>query len=130
MSARRRTESMAVLVVGGRFWESGLLKTWLKPPALKVPPTSVCVGLALHLATGPANSVRGWLALACGAVQRYVPPTPVTSGSLAGHSTVGKGMVGKILGGCFCELAVPPSPEEPNPVRPSARAAIQSCARS
>src|SRR5712691_913176 len=107
----------------------GLEKTWLKPPPLKVQPTSVCVGLALHLNTGPTNSVRGWVAVACGSVHRYVPPTPVTSGSLAGHSTVGNGNVTGFVTGVFLLLAEPPSPDDPRTVTPLAAAEIYAWRR-
>ncbi len=54
---------------------------------------------------------------AAGSVHRYVPPTPVTSGSEAGHSTVGNGMsVPPVATGVLMMLAVPPSPDEPSTV--------------
>ena len=67
----------------------------------------------LHFAPtrGTMSFVRGWLAVAAGSVQRYVPPMPVTSGSDAGHDTVGYGMLEPPWPtGDFMPFADPPSP--------------------
>src|SRR5215469_8226989 len=64
-----------------------------------------------------------------GLVHRYVPPTPVTSGSEAGHSTVRNGNTFGFLTGWNVELAVPPSPELPSTVTPSAAAEMYACRR-
>src|SRR5205823_5414253 len=53
---------------------------------------------------------------------RYVQPRPVTSGSEAGHSTVGNGNVPGFLTGVKVVLAVPLSPELPSTVTPFAAA--------
>src|SRR5258708_36671505 len=114
MSGTPRIEPIAVLPAGNVFWYAGLSNTWLKPPPANVQPTSATPGFALHFAGGPAVTVRGCAAVAVGSVQRYVPPTPVTSGSDAGHSTVGASMVEPPLPtGWLCELAEPPPPDEP-----------------
>ena len=55
-------------------------------------------------------------------VHRYVPPTPVTSGSDAGHSTVGNGNVFGWSTGVLELFADPPSPELPSTVTPFAAA--------
>ena len=76
---------------------------------------------------GLMNVVRAWLAPAFGSVQRYVPPTPVTSGSEAGHSTVGSGMsFPPFATGDFIALAVPPSPDDPRTVTPFAAAFLNA----
>ena len=46
----------------------------------------------------------------------------MTSGSLAGHSTVGNGKGVGFLTGVFLTFALPPSPEEPSTVTPLAAA--------
>jgi hypothetical protein len=71
--------------------------------------------------------VLAWLAPAVGLVHRYVPPTPVTSGSDAGHSTVGSGMrLPPFPTGDFFALAVPPSPDDPSTVTPFAAAFLNA----
>ncbi len=58
-------------------------------------------------------------ALAVALVHRYVPPTPVTSGSDAGHCTVGNGISDPpACTGVFSMLAVPLSPDDPSTVTP------------
>src|SRR5262249_469516 len=65
-----------------------------------------------------------------GSVHRYVPPTPGTSGSEAGHSTVGTvKAVPPLPTGAFPPLAVPPSPDEPSTVTPLAAAEMNACRR-
>jgi hypothetical protein len=46
-----------------------------------------------------------------GFVHRYVPPTPVTNGSEAGHQTAGKGNTVGFLTGSFDNAADPKSPD-------------------
>ena len=53
----------------------------------------------------------------------------MTSGSEAGHSTVGNGIVFGFLTGCFNTLAVPASPEAPSTVTPFAAAEMNACHR-
>src|SRR5881392_2502984 len=68
---------------------------------------------------GSMYVVRAWFVVAAGSVHRYVPPTPVTSGSDAGHSTVGNGnVVPPLPTGVLREFAEPPSPDEPSTVTP------------
>jgi hypothetical protein len=79
----------------------------------------------LHFAPIPALMyvARLGVPLAVGSVQRYVPPTPVTSGSEAGHSTVGYGIsLPPVATGDFIVLALPPSPDDPSTVTPLAAA--------
>src|SRR5258708_22604179 len=53
-----------------------------------------------------------------GLVQRYVPPTDVTSGSEGGQITDGYGMTAGFFTGCFMVLVEPPSPEEASTLTP------------
>src|SRR6267142_782266 len=65
-------------------------------------------------------------------VQRYVPPTAVTSGSEPGQMTLGYGMSRESLTGTFMPLVVPPSPLEARTVTLFARAfsnVVRSCFR-
>jgi hypothetical protein len=58
-------------------------------------------------------------------VQRYVPPTPVTSGSEAGHSTAGCGIRDPPEAtGDFVKFVEPSSPDEPRTVTPFAAASL------
>jgi len=88
----------------------------LKPPPEKVQATSSNAAqgpLLAHFAPMPAawNGVRGWFADAVGSVHRYVPPTPVTSGSDAGHSTAGCGIsLPPAATGDFVKFVEPSSP--------------------
>ncbi|MFJ9840280.1 hypothetical protein ACIRYZ_07400 [Kitasatospora sp. NPDC101155] len=104
-------------------------KTWLNPPPALVQPTSPAPGLAWQLPGLPVlSTVRPPVAL--GSVHRYVPPTPVTSGSDAGHSTDGYGrVVPPDFTGVFSEPAVPLSPEEPITVTPLRAADLKACRR-
>src|SRR6476620_9111727 len=71
--------------------------------------------------------VRASFVPAVGFVHRYVPPTPVTSGSEAGHSTVGNGIrLPPWLTGDLRTLALPPSPDEPSTVTPFAAAFLKA----
>src|SRR5262245_26949658 len=96
-SGTPRMLPIAVLPPGSASWYDGLPKTWLKPPPENVQPTSACVGFALHRGATFGDKIVRDVVLS-GSVHRYVPPTPVTNGSDAGHSTVGN------------ENAVPPWP--------------------
>src|SRR5256885_3704764 len=63
-------------------------------------------------------------------VQRYVPPTAVTSGSEPGQITLGYGMIAGFFTGSFMLLVVPPSPLEAKTVTLLARAfsnVVRSC---
>ena len=64
-----------------------------------------------------------------GLVHKYVPPTPVTSGSEAGHPTLGYGIVAGFLTGSFLMLAVPKSPDDASTVMPAAWAATNASRR-
>src|SRR5207244_3212307 len=118
MSGTPRADAgIAVLPAGsGPAWELGRENTWLNPPPEKVQAASAaCAALysALpHFAPMPGLMyvVRGSSVAAVGLVQRYVPPTPVTSGSEAGHSTVGYGIrLPPCPTGDLLAFAVPPS---------------------
>src|SRR3954452_17726295 len=126
MSGTPRMSPIGVLPAGSVFWDAGLPNTWLKPPPAAIQATSAWPAVLWHLAGGGAESIlRGWLAPAVGSVHRYVPPTRVTSGSDAGHSTVGSSIVEPPWPtGVFLELAEPPSPDEPRTVTPFAAAAL------
>src|SRR5256886_14697704 len=111
---------MVVLRAGRTFWNAGRAKTWLNPPPAAIQPTSRTPGLLWHCAGGDAESTPSPV---FGSVHRYVPPTPVTSGSDAGHHTAGKGNIVGVLIGTFVVAAGPESPEAPSKVSPFAPAA-------
>ena len=125
----RCDDGIAVLPAGSVFWKSGRAKTWLKPPPASIQAISrldwfwqFAGGLVLSTPV-PVFAL----------VQRYVPPTPVTSGSEAGHSTVGNGTM-SLFGFlptrlCFVPLAVPPSPDEPRTVTPIVDASTNASRR-
>src|ERR687883_406441 len=137
MSGTPRLEAgIGVLPAGRTLWYDGRAKVSLKPPPENVQATSAaCAALNLalpHLAPRPASGigVRAWNVVAFGSVHRYVPPTPVTSGSEAGHSTVGYGIrVPPVLTGDLRTFAVPPSPDEPSTVTPLAAASAYAYRR-
>src|SRR4029077_7391117 len=118
-SGTPRWVSIAELPAGRLFWKSGREKTWLEPPPEPSQPISLTPGFDVQFAGGWTLST---LVPVVGSVQRYVPPTPVTSGSEAGHSTVGNGI--RSLFGllptrlCLVPFAVPPSPDDPSTVTP------------
>src|SRR5215475_8686883 len=85
---------------------------WLNPP-----PASI-----------QANSRLDWPWHSAGGLVVSVP-TPVTSGSEAGHSTVGNGNVTGFFTGVFLLFAEPPSPELPSTVTPFAAAEVNACRR-
>src|SRR5206468_6664407 len=100
------------------------------PPPPAIQPISACPGLFWQLPGGRAELVvRGWSAEAVGSVQRYVPPTAVTSGSLAGQITVGYGIVTGFGTGSFLTFAVPESPVLARTVTPAADAALKASRR-
>src|SRR5262249_61747199 len=67
------------------------------------------------------------LAVSVALVHSAVPPTPVTSGSEAGHSTVGPGIVEPPWPtGDLRMFAVPVSPAAPSTVTPLAAAALNA----
>ena len=103
-----------------------MANTWLKPPPEAIQPTSRTPGLDWQFTGG---SVESTPVPVTGSVQRYVPPTPVTSGSEAGHSTVGNGIVAGFFTGVKDELAVPLSPEDPSTVTPLFAAEMNACRR-
>src|SRR6266550_3999189 len=109
---------IAVEPAGRVFWKAGLPNTWLKPPPDAIQPFSRLGWFW--------QSTGGLVLSTCmpvrASVHRYVPPTPVTSGSDAGHSTVGNGKTGWVGTGVNEAFAVPPSPELPNTVTPFAAA--------
>src|SRR3954453_23992848 len=86
-------------------------------------------GFAWQRAGGSAlSTTRAVVAL--GSVHRGAPPTPVTSGSDAGHSTLGYGIsVPPFATGVLMMLAVPPSPDEPRTVTPFAAAEMYAWRR-
>src|SRR5947207_3501159 len=106
---------------------------WLKPPPVATPAagldqtTSACPANApWHCAGGETLSTVRVVVL-FGSVHSDVPPTPVTSGSEAGHTTVGVGIGEPPLPtGDLRSLAVPVSPEEPSTVTPLAAAALKA----
>src|SRR5712692_3167633 len=101
---------------------------WLNPPPLPIQATSVWVGCPWHLKTGPAYKVRGWFVVAMGSVHRFVPPTLVTSGSLAGHQTAGLGRSEPPAAtGVLIKPAEPKSPELPRTVTPFSAAEMKAC---
>src|SRR6266545_5375534 len=99
-------------------WKPGLPNTWLKPPPDAIQPFSRFGWFW--------QSTGGLVVSTCvpvrASVHRYVPPTPVTSGSDAGHSTVGNGNVVGFGTGVNELFADPPSPELPSTVTPFAAA--------
>ena len=103
-----------------------MAKTWLKPPPESIQPISLTAGLTSQLTGGSVLSIP---VPVTGSVHRYVPPTPVTSGSEAGQLTVGKGKVTGLGTGVFFELAEPPSPELASTVTPFAAAEMNACRR-
>src|SRR3954453_20580149 len=119
---------IVVLPAGSESWKAGRAKMWLKPPPESIQPISCCCW-CWQLAGGETlSSVRVVVFVA--SVHRYVPPTPVTSGSEAGHPTVGVGIVEPPLPtGAFLSLAEPPSPEEASTVTPFAAAALKASRR-
>src|SRR6266487_6362497 len=102
---------IAVEPAGRVFWKAGLPNTWLKPPPDAIQPFSRLGWFW--------QSTGGLVLSTCvpvrASVHRYVPPTPVTSGSDAGHSTVGNGIkLPPWPTGDLLLFAEPPSPEEPS----------------
>src|SRR2546428_6800964 len=121
MPGRRRAfEGICGLPGGGVSGSDGRAKTWLTPPPAAIQPTSRTPGLAWHCAGGDTESTPSPV---FGSVHRYVPPTPVTSGSDAGHHTAGKGNIVGFLIGTFVVAADPKSPEAASMVTPCALAA-------
>src|SRR4051794_34209000 len=99
MSGTPRCDAgIGVLPVGRTSWKDGRLNTWLNPPPESIQPTSALPALQ-RVVGGPARYVRACRSFACGSVHRYVPPTPVTSGSEAGQPTDGNGIVRGFLTG-------------------------------
>src|SRR5215471_18363382 len=125
-SGTPRVLPMVVLPLGSVFWKLGLAKTLLKPPPESIQPTSRTPGLLMQRAGG---SVLSTPVPVFGFTHRYVPPTLVTSGSDAGHSTDGNGIVCGLFTGCFMALAVPLSPDEPRTVMLAACAEINAWRR-
>src|SRR5205807_10170583 len=89
ISGTPRLAPMGVLPAGSTSWNDGLVNTWLNPPPASIQPTSRPPGFAWQVAGGEALSTPSPVVAFA---HSYVPPTPVTSGSDAGHSTVGKGI--------------------------------------
>src|SRR5690348_5671842 len=105
----RCAAGMAALPAGRVSWNAGLANTWLKPPPEPIQPTSRTPGCARQADGGEMLST---VSPVSAFVHSYVPPTPVTSGSDAGHCTVGKGISVGFFTGVFRMLAVPESPDE------------------
>src|SRR5207247_800001 len=122
----RAVAGIVVLPAGRTFWNNGRAKTWLNPPPAAIQPTSRTPGLVWHCAGGDPESTASPV---FGSVHRYVPPTPVTSGSDAGHHTAGKGNGVGFLTGTFGVAADPESPEAASMVTPCARAASNAWRR-
>src|SRR5215472_4807617 len=103
----------ATLLPGGRvFWNAGFGNTWLKPPPASIQPTSRAPGCAGHWPDGADESTCVPVAAS---MQRYVPPTAVTSGSPPGHEMFGDDMSGLALAppaGVLATLVLPKSPVE------------------
>src|SRR4051812_48473319 len=119
---------IGVLPAGSVLWKAGRGNTWLKPPPESIQPISSC-DWPWQLAGGlTLSSTRAVVLL--GSVHRYVPPTPVTSGSDAGHETVGNGRVEPPWPtGVFLSFAEPPSPEDASTVTWFAAAALNASRR-
>src|SRR5437773_10752261 len=116
----RAVAGIVVLPAGKTFWNNGRVKTWLNPPPAAIQPTSRTPELLCHCEGGDTESTPSPV---FGSVPRYVPPTPVTSWSEAGHHTAGKGNIAGLLTGTFVDAADPESPEAASMVTPCARAA-------
>src|SRR2546426_11989827 len=116
----RAVAGTGVLPAGKTFWNNGRVKTWLNPPPAAIQPTSRTPELLWHCEGGDTESTPSPV---FGAVHRDVPPTPVTSGSEAGHHTAGKGNSVGFLIGTFVVAADPKSPEAASIVTPCALAA-------
>src|SRR2546426_5558162 len=116
----RAVAGIGVLPAGRVSWNDGRAKTWLNPPPAAIQPTSRTPGLFWHCTGGDTESTPSPVV---GSVHRYVPPTPVTRGSDAGHHTVGKGNGLGFLTGSFDIAADPKSPEAASMVTPCALAA-------
>src|SRR6266700_6853455 len=125
MSGTPRVEPIAVEPAGTVFWKLGLPNTWLKPPPDAIQPFSR-LGWFWHSTGGLVLSTPKPVTAF---VHRYVPPTPVTSGSDAGHPTVGNGNVFGWSTGVLELFADPPSPELASTVTPFVAAETNACRR-
>src|SRR6266702_1936334 len=114
---------IAVLPAGRTSWKLGREKTWLNPPPPAIHPISRTPGFVWHVDGGFTLSTD---VPVTASVHRYVPPTPVTSGSDAGQYTPGPGSRVGLFGGDFRNSAVPSSPEEPSTVTPAACASLNA----
>src|SRR5262249_23928075 len=102
-----------VLPGGSVLWYEGLGNRMLYPPPVSIQPISRTPGNCPHVGGGEALSTVVPVEVS---VQRYVPPTAVTSGSDAGQPTLGYGIVPGFFTGSLNGFAVPKSPVEASTV--------------
>src|SRR2546428_14040942 len=122
----RCVAGMDVLPAGSASWKAGRANTWLKPPPEPTQPISRTPGVTWQFGGGETLSTP----TPVGAfVHSYVPPTAVTRGSDAGHSTGGQGITAGFFTGVLRMFAVPKSPEEANTVTRVACAPWRACLR-
>src|SRR3954449_8722490 len=122
---------IGVLLAGRTLWYAGREKTSLKPPPVAIPRASSSHTISAWPAAPAAWHAAGGETLSTtlaevlfGSVQSAVPPTPVTSGSEAGHSTVCPSRDEPPLPtGDLRSFRVPVSPDAPRTVTPFAAAA-------
>src|SRR3989454_5556249 len=119
----RAVAGIGVLPAGRVSWNDGRAKTWLNPPPAAIQPTSRTPGLFWHCTGGDTESTPSPVV---GSVHRYVPPTPVTRGSEAGHHTPGNGKIFGLGTGSLESSADPKSPEDPSTVMPAASASLNA----
>src|SRR4051794_4218527 len=138
MSGTPRWPAGIGVLPGGRTaWKAGRANTWLKPPPVATPPAGRSQTISAWPAAAGAWQPAGGSTLSTvrvtvllGSVQRLVPPTAVTSGSDAGHPTVGNGIVEPPLPtGDFLSLTEPVSPDEASTVTPFCAAEMNAWRR-
>src|SRR5437879_13252955 len=120
----RCSAGIGVLPAGSTSWKLGRVKSTLYPPPPAIQPISRWAGVTWQFAGGFTLST----VVPVGAsVQRYVPPTPVTSGSEAGHHTAGYGSsVPPLPTGDLRMPSEPKSPEDASTVTPAACASVNA----
>src|SRR5215510_13293550 len=115
---------IGVLPAGSTSWKLGRAKSTLNPPPPAIQPISRCAGVTWQFVGGLTLST---VVPVGPSVQRYVPPTPVTNGSEAGHHTAGKGSsVPPLPTGDLMTPVDPSSPEEARTVTFAARASVNA----
>src|SRR5581483_8848917 len=101
-------------------WYDGRGKIELKPPPESIQPISSLPALAWQVDGGSVlSTVR--VDVFAGSWQRYVPPTPVTSGSEPGQPTFGNWSTSAPLPvmPCLFRFVLPKSPDEASTVTPA-----------